>query len=70
MKLKNHFSNNVVEHSFGCCSSACLISPTEHCSVFYFDTATDAYHAESIDAAARMWMKDGAKPLIAVGRVG
>ncbi len=70
MKTKNHFSDAVVEHSFGCSSVSCLLSKTEHTSIVHFDTKTDSFMARTLDQAARMWIDNGAKELIDVGRIG
>lgn len=69
--MKQHHSNDKVQHSVGCHSVQCLLAkPWLHIKVFYFQTKSDCYNAESLDAAARLWIKDGAKPLESAGSVG
>lgn len=72
--MKTIFQNSDVEHSFHCNSVSCLTDENQehrrHVPIFHFDTVTESYIAETIDAAARLWIKHGAKELVNVGRVG
>lgn len=69
--MKEIFENPIVEHSVKCHSVDCLLSPTQcHITVFHFDTKEARYFAESLQAAALLWLYDGKHELLNVGRIG
>lgn len=72
--MKNIFQNKDVEHSFYCHSVSCLLNEDgkkhRHVSVWYFDTKTESYNAETLHQAAIMWVAGGQKELLEVGKIG